>query len=74
MHLDITFKSEDRTDTFKSLRDYSVLVLGRIDPEAERQGLGLLINMLSAETVETRQTALRSRANLGPKAGRRCRP
>lgn len=65
----ITFESDYQTDTFKYIHDYSVLVLGRIDPEAERQGLGLLINMLGAETVEVRQTALRSLANLGPKAG-----
>ena len=44
------------------------MVLGRIGPEAERQGIGVFIKMLGADTIEDRRTALESLAKLGPKA------
>ena len=43
-------------------------VLGGIDREAERQGVGVLVEMLGADTIEVRQTALETLVKLGPKA------
>ena len=64
----LLYGDADRTRTFESLREYGVWVLGRIDREAERQGIGLFIEMLGADTIEARRTALETLAKLGPKA------
>ena len=64
----LTFGPEDQTHTFESLSEYGARVLGGIDREAERQGIGLFIEMLGADTIEVRRTALESLAKFGPKA------
>jgi HEAT repeat protein len=64
----ITIDTADRDASFKNLRDFAVMVLGRIGPEAEREGIHVFIKMLGADTVEDRRLALESLAKLGPKA------
>jgi HEAT repeat protein len=62
------FGPEDRSHMFDSVRVYGVRVLGRINHEAERQGIGFFVEMLGADTIEARRTALESLATFGPKA------
>ncbi len=64
----LTFGPEDRNHMFESLSEHGARVLGGIDSEAVRQGIGLFVEMLRADGIEVRRTALESLAKFGPKA------
>jgi HEAT repeat protein len=64
----LTLSHEDQTHIFESLSKYGARVLCGIDREAQQQGVTLLVEMLGADTIEVRRTALESLAKFGAKA------